>query len=404
MKNIVTIFSGRQPNLEILIKYLQVALNKNIIHEVHLWNNTRNIKDELYIRNISNIKRTSSLGKYTKINTPIIDNSFSFTVVSDGNVGIFMHEVEHFINYEIIFGHITTELYCNSVLIGICPHSILFPNMEIPITITIIDTKLFIYKNNELAITFTIPDNFIINEVHCKTLNNNSGYFTYNTCNNSGFYLMDTCEKSWKNYYQHYDHPRYINDIIIKCDDDIVFIDINKLPGFIDFIRDNDNDLIFANTINNGVSAFYQQHVLNLIPPSLMVLEYPPNGFEGSLWESGKKAELLHNYFIENYDKFISINDTPTPFNYIPIKTRFSINFFGYKGKDWHKIRDCFIDDEHNLTTQYLMPPKSFNNILYIPLVVSHLSFYKQIETNINIPDLINKYNQLFNLYNKTYL
>ena len=202
----------------------------------------------------------------------------------------------------------------------------------------------------------------------------------------------------FKNYYQHYDHPRYTNDIIIKCDDDIVFIDVNKLPGFIDFIKNNDNDLVFANTINNGVAAFYQQTLLNLIPTSLMELEYPPNGFGGSLWESGKKAEELHNYFIENYDKFILCNSI-TKFTYIQIRTRFSINFFGYKGKDWHKIKDCFIDDEHNLTTVYQQPPKSFKNVLYIPLVVSHLSFYKQIETNINITDLINKYHALFNVY-----
>ena len=30
------------------------------------------------------------------------------------------------------------------------------------------------------------------------------------------------------------------NDIIIKCDDDIVFIDLNKLPDFIQFIKNND--------------------------------------------------------------------------------------------------------------------------------------------------------------------
>ena len=78
MKNIVSIFAGRRPNLEILIKYLQLALECNIIQEVHFWNNTRNITDEHYIKSISNIKRTSSLGKYIQINTPIINNSFSF--------------------------------------------------------------------------------------------------------------------------------------------------------------------------------------------------------------------------------------------------------------------------------------------------------------------------------------
>jgi hypothetical protein len=77
----------------------------------------------------------------------------------------------------------------------------------------------------------------------------------------------------------------------MKCDDDIVFIDLYKLPNFINFIRNNNHDLVFANTINNGVSAFFQQNKFELIPKTLMDLEYPPNGLCGSLWESGKKAE-----------------------------------------------------------------------------------------------------------------
>ena len=44
--NIVSIFSGRKSNIEILKKYLTKALELNIIHEVHFWNNTRNSEDE----------------------------------------------------------------------------------------------------------------------------------------------------------------------------------------------------------------------------------------------------------------------------------------------------------------------------------------------------------------------
>ena len=69
----------------------------------------------------------------------------------------------------------------------------------------------------------------------------------------------------------------------------------------IKYIRRNDYDLVFANTINNGVSAYFQQNKYNLIPKQIMDLEYPPNGLCGSLWESGTKAELLHDYFIKNY-------------------------------------------------------------------------------------------------------
>ena len=88
--------------------------------------------------------------------------------------------------------------------------------------------------------------------------------------------------------------------------DDIIFIDLYKLPKFIEFIKNNDQyDLVASNTINNGVAAYYQQNKFNLIPKDLMTLEYPNQGLCGTLWESGKKAEQLHNYFIENYSKFI---------------------------------------------------------------------------------------------------
>jgi hypothetical protein len=83
MKYIITIFSGRKPNIEILSKYLKKALKLNIISEVHFWNYTRNIIDEEYIKSISNLKRSSSAneGIYIQIFTPIINNSFNFNIL-----------------------------------------------------------------------------------------------------------------------------------------------------------------------------------------------------------------------------------------------------------------------------------------------------------------------------------
>ena len=184
---------------------------------------------------------------------------------------------------------------------------------------------------------------------------------------------------------------KYKNDIIIKCDDDIVFIDLNKLPNFIEFIKRNDYNVVFANTINNGVSAYIQQNRYNLIPKELLDLEYPPGGMCGSLWDSGAKATILHNYFVENYHKFLNYKYEN---EIIQIKTRFSINFFGYKGKNWHKIKECWPDDEHLLTTDYVLN-RGFINVLYSDFYVSHLSFYRQIETGIDLNDLRNKYNML---------
>ena len=127
-----------------------------------------------------------------------------------------------------------------------------------------------------------------------------------------------------------------------------------------------------------------------------MVLDYPCNGEGGTLWQDGIKAEKLHNYFIENYEYFLNYNYND---EVIHIETRFSINFFGYKGKNWHKIIDSFYgDDEHNLTVDFVQN-RNFKNFLYSDFYVSHLSFFKQVENGINLNGLIEKYHKLYHIY-----
>jgi hypothetical protein len=394
--NIISIFSGRKPNIEILKKYLTKALELNIIDEVHFWNNTRNSHDEDYLKTISNLKRTSSTkgGNYILITPIISNNSFELNVKASNDIHIKITNLDT--EYEIVLGGWKNTKSVirenNKEIFNLIQNNVADENNSNNFKVIIDDNNLNILKNNELLICQKITDNFIIKNVYFKTGHNSVGDLSYNTTQNECFYFMDTCEKSWKNYYAYYNDKKYENDIIIKCDDDIVFIDLYKLPKFIDFIKNNDYDLVFANTINNGVSAYFQQNKYNLISKKIMNLEYPPNGLCGSLWESGKKAEFLHSYFIQNYKKFL---DYEYNNEIIPINTRFSINFFGYKGKNWYKIKDCYTDDEYNLTVDYVCN-RQFNNILYSDFYVSHLSFHKQNETGINLNKLIDNYNELY--------
>ena len=55
--NIISIFSGRKPNLEILTRYLNVALDLHIINEVHFWNYDRNPDDEIFIKDLCNTNK-----------------------------------------------------------------------------------------------------------------------------------------------------------------------------------------------------------------------------------------------------------------------------------------------------------------------------------------------------------
>ena len=402
--NIVTIFSGRKENIKILSKYLKNALDMNIINEVHFWNNARNQLDEEYLKSISNVRRTSSsgAGNYIQINTPIINNSFQLNIKSSNDIHVKIKNEN--LEYEIVLGGwkntktVVREIKDNYIneIFTLEQNGITDGNIYNMFDFLIKDDILIIKKNNEIIFD-TKVQRFNIEQIYFKTGHNSIGEVKYDTIINKGFYFMDTCEKSWKNYYTHYNNKIYENDIILKCDDDIVFIDLHKLPDFINFIKNNDYDLVFANTINNGVSAYYQQTKYKLIPKNLMDLELP-GCYGGTLWESGQKAEILHNFFIENNKLFIE-ND----FNneHIQINGRYSINFFGYKGKNWNKIQHCHTDDEYNLTVNYVKN-NNFKNILYFNFCVSHLSFYRQVETGINLTDLINKYNKLYDkLYDK---
>jgi len=396
-KTILTIFAGREPSLNILCKYLKKALDLKIINEVHIWNNTRNDSDEKYIKSISNLKRSSSAesNAYTLISPEIINNTFELNVCASNDIHIKITNANANTEYEIVLGgwsntksvirvnnYEICSLNKNNVADGTCKHKY---------TVSISNNVLNVNKDQDVIFSQKIIDGFEIKDVYFKTGYGSVGDLSYKTTRNHGFYLMDTCEKSWKNYYTHYTNIDYENSVILKCDDDIVFIDLLKLPKFIEFVKNSNYDLVFANTINNGTSAYFQQNTFNLIPKELMKFEYLRNGF-GSLWESGKKAEKLHNYFIQNYLSFLNYDYKD---KVIDIDTRFSINFFGYKGKNWHKICDCYPnDDEHNLTVNCVLH-RNFKNVLYADFYVSHLSFFKQLD-ELNYSDLIEKYNQFY--------
>ena len=168
-------------------------------------------------------------------------------------------------------------------------------------------------------------------------------------------------------------------------------MDLTKLQEFINYRKTSDANLLFANTVNNGVASHYLQSKFNLIPKTLMELEYPKDGMEGSLWSSGEKATKLHNYFIDNYKSFIDYNYNN---ELIQVTTRFSINFFAVKGSDWPLMKDCGLDDEHNLTVEYVKE-KNFKNEIYCNFIVAHLSFFKQEDTGIDSNKLRVRYTKL---------
>ena len=392
MRTILTIFAGRKANLEILRNYLEKSLAEKIIDEVHYWNYSRNIEDDLYLKNTSNIKRT--IGQYVECSLKIINNSFE--IIFDTASGICVKLMYSDDAYEIIIEENARVLS----IIGTGGYILCRNNTEglysesINLKICIVDNILSVILEGKRVLLTSIITNFNIERILVKSNSNLPGHLIYKTVRNQNFFLMDTDKKSgWTDYYRHYAHLRYKKDIIIKSDDDILFIDTMKFLQFIRYVETSENyDIIFSNIVNNGVCAYYQQKKFNLIPANLLELEYPNNGLCGSLWASGQNAEKLHLYFLKNIKNFLEYKYNAET---VEVFSRFSINFFGCKGSNWHKIKHIGLgDDEYDLTVK-LVGEKKIRNVIYFDFYVAHLSFYKQIETGIDLDKLRNEYRKL---------
>ena len=142
---------------------------------------------------------------------------------------------------------------------------------------------------------------------------------------------------------------------------------------------------MFANVVNNGVAAHYQQQA-GAIPAALGEFELPPRGNRGSLWGSAKKCQTLHDLFLED----------PTAFScegcqVLPPELRFSINFFSILPADLQYFATAGKDDELSLSVS--IPTKERRTkAIFNPFFVSHLSFYKQKDTGLDETALCAKY------------
>lgn len=188
--------------------------------------------------------------------------------------------------------------------------------------------------------------------------------------------------------------PRRYKDrtVIIKADDDVVYMDTAHFSAFTKYVVEHPRMfMVFANTVNNGVAAHYQQKA-GRIPFSFngwnTTMEYPPNGLGGSLWGDPRKAFQLHKLFLKNVSSFSWIapeNDgcivyRPPNSTAGEAQGRFSINFFGMLHQRAEEaarlVRSAPPEepDEAALTTM-----NTRNTLcMHTQFVVSHLSFNSQ--------------------------
>lgn len=187
--------------------------------------------------------------------------------------------------------------------------------------------------------------------------------------------------------YQYYARrlPDFAEALFLKCDDDIVYVDLDGLNGFIEYRRKNPHYFVIsANVVNNGVCAYFQQ-VSGALPASLGHFERPPGGFGGTLWTDPDKANSLHDFFLASPTK-----ELPLPSKVVDWQERQSINFIAWLGRDVQHMALAKGDDEKMLTVDlpaFLERPTA----IYSDFTVSHLSFGPQ-EKGVDVNRLIAAY------------
>lgn len=110
----------------------------------------------------------------------------------------------------------------------------------------------------------------------------------------------------YSEYYNYYHKQDYQDtDIIIKCDDDIVYIDIDNISNFIDTIKDN--SLYFPNIVNNDVCAYLQSKhgIHNFLPNINQDLSTIGCKVPLTEWYKNKNLAIeIHDLFLQNPENF----------------------------------------------------------------------------------------------------
>lgn len=418
-KVVYTIFAGRRENLEVQFKYLNDLIDNGSISEVHLWDYTREISDSIWLKTVLKSQQPyiyrapkrdyRILPLKTDLGAPEFNKlRLRIKASHDAHILLFKNQASQ---YEILLGgwDNSRNVIRNSTGIQ-CQH----------------DGPLFhggqwcdvdiVVKNNVIKV---IVDGKTIMESLCAAGNYKVCLAGHHTCSvqydlepckdmlglkptslilNEKFKLMQAVNKwTWVDYYAHYNKNTYPNHVIIKADDDIVYIDTNGFNQFIQNRLANPDWLIsFASTINNGVCAYYQQK-MGLIPETIG--NFPYDTFQGELWSNSKLCENLHNFFINNITSFTNKSKTLPPIPH-PIGDRISINFFAVMSNDLHIFQDLLLyttnhlDDEHHITVTI---PLKYGRRLVVDqsLVVAHLSFFKQIDDGLSSQTVLDRYRQL---------
>ena len=219
--------------------------------------------------------------------------------------------------------------------------------------------------------------------------------------NNENTTILQNNQYDWSPFYKTISNEKfYKNSIIIKCDDDILFIDAHGLKNaIIERKKDKKSFLFHSNCINNNICSYYQKHLFPTIEEKLN--NYPIGGILGPIFENPILAYIMQQQFLNDI-----INDVNKIQNYylkdIYVNTRISINFIILNGEDCKYFKNTSLDDEYEVSSYYpeklLRPNKIIGNF-----ITCHYSYSLQEKILLKKKELKLMYNKFFEIYNNNY-
>ena len=405
-KTIVSIFAGRKRYLKLLLKYLMNLKNNNKIHEIHFWQFTNNKEDLDYISSIANIHKTTGVFKDFQSIYPVIENNeFQISIKQEkekGGAVILIND-----KYEITFQFIDNSFMEITIKKEDKIYSVLQENKyyskEFSVyNIKILNKELIITGKNNLYIKTKIEDNNI-NSVKIHSTENSLTVWDYKEKKNEGLKIFDSAYRACEHWYESYKfYLDYDFDIFIKVDDDITFIDINRFDEFIDYINLFKKNITLPNLVNQAVSVYFNNKY-GLLPNNILDKKYlnkrsPLNIF--NYYKDGKQSVKIHEYFLDNVDKFINNDMKPEQLN----GQKPSICMFGMTKESFNNVyspQAIWKRSSEPNNVRFLDEPYTYgllNNYIYPRFVCAHYAFGSQRRSGLS-ESYLERYENLANKF-----
>jgi hypothetical protein len=184
-------------------------------------------------------------------------------------------------------------------------------------------------------------------------------------------------QRWYAEYYRYYSVVKPYDGIIIKADDDIVYVNSTMVKPFAEYLWNHTEIfLLSASVINQGLCAHYQQNH-GAIPKNVVDLPFADNGM-GALHDNATEALKLHRYFLQHREQFYISKPEYYRFTYT-----INVNFIAIRGSEFYKTFELIQEMLHEQKRYYdegaitweAIRKRKYTEGIYLPLVVAHATF-----------------------------